>query len=1427
MDKLAKNYSNVMEKILQAFSDIADVLPRLDRLKATFPDDNNFNQVVGLIYSDVIEFHRRAYRMFRRRGWHFWFAFDWGLFERRFKLILQKLASHCDLLDKEAAAAHFSEMKQFRDKRQLEEDAFERQRHIQMAQDVFIWLSATEDQQQEHLHLMSDKRQPETCDWILRDPQMQPWMEDDSGDALLWMTAIPGAGKSIICSLIIEILQSQQRFSCLYYFCSCRSSSANTSASILRTLAYQLLQQNLDMASLIHQAYLQTGSNRSAPAMKKLLTQILPDCKNSRIVIDGVDENDHAVQQDVLRNLFDIQRDAGHCCKLLVSSRDEPQIRKSLAPKTLLRLGDKTNEGLNLYIKDRINGLQIENPWLDSALISLAEQRLQNKAKGMFLWVRLVTEMLGYQTSEQEFRANIDQLPEGLDKAYGSIQSRINSLPPFPRRRAFTILYWVCVARRPISLHEVVDGIALHSSQKTLDRSTRSNNPDRDIIELCAPLLERLKGGVLDLVHFSAKEYFLHEQSGPFIDLAEAHLNIAMSSVINLTACLDFVPQYTGSISSKDLESRIVQGCYGLHAYGQEFWAEHVLAYLGKVKNWDAISKELIITLVAFSQVWKHNTNTGTPLASSNHTAEVSLGLANLQNSPALHRFILGWLHFRSEFNKTLPGLSTLRAQEDWKLRTDETFLSLIDSSLSTKIERLLMMQSDQLPSHIDEKDFKQFVSRFKFLCRFQGCNHQFDAAQDRDSHEESHILSFPCLQCDFSGRGFRSRRELEKHTQKYHMSPEDFEIPDGLHAVTRSSKSSPGERSEAFRMPSSRPVRWTERGRQALQQGFSKVVTRLESELVTAVGSEREPGSENVTSAAEARSQPSQHPDQESLVKSLDSIRHKIEAQGYESLTDFKNGLSTLSGNQVPSSALGMDSRIESICEDEFEKTMSAFPDFANFDHIGSREKETKAPLSDSANQIQRSENRLRVQRADMAISSAFSFDTRVPYWSLPEQIRFPGLIERYGRGFEEIANHLKTKTPEEVEKQFWHLVDSGDTSLQYVADLAEARIQRGLPGAEAAALSQDAELKTQAPDDSYLLLESSQASPTPYPTQFANTNPPMALFQGPSQPVRRSLASGEHIEGPIRKKRRPPPRAFCPYCTDHKEGLRDEYALKKHVERFHTPTRKVWICEDISIDKKFLSKCEPCSAIKRYRSKGSASQHLRDKHFNLETSSETLQRWIQEIEEPNPNIRTASTNLEQAARPARERHVKRGRTFSLPPLKNHPESARLLPSTIFQTDRDNLSDQASGSVKWTSVNDTVNEDQDTNAKYASISSSEDESFENEILLEGVSFENFLPGNSNRSVEPNHVKGPPHRTNCALIKPDQVSRLPNLSSHRQTACLDQVEALYHKLDKYPELHTVYKEALDSLTSLSRFLMKDLRDWRRHATLAPPMPFSI
>ena len=1296
-----------------------------------------------------------------------------------------------------------------------------------MAQEVRNWLSAAEDQQDNRLDGLSDKRQLETCDWILQDSQMQPWIEDDSGDAILWMTGIPGAGKSYLCSLLVENLRSQQHFSTLYYFCDHQSSRENACAIILRTLSVQLLQQNMDIALLVHQAFFMKASNRSVPAMKRLLAQVLPTSKAARIVIDGIDEFDDAIQQETLRSLVEIQKMAGQSCKLLVSSREEPKIKRSLAAKRHLELGEKTLGGLNLYIKKSVKEIQEKFPGMDAKLVNRVEHRLHSKAKGMFLWIRLVTSMLIDQASEWELEHAIDELPDGLEEAYGIIKLRIHSLRPAQlRQRAFNILYWVCVARRPVSLHEVVDGIALCPGQKTLNKSTRSSSPSRDVLELCAPLLEIQKSGVLELVHFSAKEYFVHEKSGHFVDLAKAHFNIALSCVINLTSCLDLVQTPKNGLSGEDIESRVVQGYYGLQSYGQEYWAEHALEYLGRVENQGSVPCELMSALHIFSQVSKHHTDSTTLLPVALASAEASSGLRSLHNIPSLHRLVSGWLYFKSEFKKMMPNLNDVGAQKQWRLETDETYLSLIESRLYIITERLLGMQSGQLPSHIDENDFKLFLGRFRFLCRFQGCRCQFDTAQDRDCHEESHVLSFPCPQCDFSGRGFRSRKDLEKHTQRYHMSPDDFEIPENLHTMGGLSTEGPNVAPGAFKVSSSRSGCWTDRGRKAIQQGFHDVLTRFESEIAAAKIHLSKLGSKDIDVPEATKPSLS---NETAITMSLESIRHNVQDHKYESLAEFKSDLSVLSESPTTAAVLGGDQRIESICDDELKKAMSAFPSFANFDRKNSMIQTATALSVDSAEKVQGSPRRFN-QSTDIAGSSLFPFGRRVAHWSAPEMELFPELLQLYGRDFTRIANHLKTKTPEEVNQHF-DLVSVKDADLLSLVDLVDAKLQQKACSTGTDIISSDTVLEIPRNDiangASYDFLQSSQipCTGTAFPL-FGTSQTPQPPRQGTKNQVELDAEPEKNTDGLTHKKRRPLPRVPCPYCSVHEDGLRDEYALKKHVDRYHAATRKVWICEDISINKRFLTKCKPCSENKRYTSKTNAGKHLRNVHFNPETSGETLQRWMRETKEPNPKIHPNPADTPPIIRTAKKRKRIGGTTISVPPIKHHVEGARTLPSIVLQVGSQTPSKSLSSPRGSLCLDDNADEDESTDGSDASLSSAETESHIDEILIKDISFDNFIPGNASVQRLLNDDSRA-HRTNRALIKPDQIPRLPNLDSPQKTKCLDQVEALYFKLDNAPEGSAQYKEALEDLTSLSRWLMRNLRDWRRHSTLAPHIPFSI
>ena len=635
----------------------------------------------------------------------------------------------------------------------------------------------------------------------------------------------------------------------------------------------------------------------------------------------------------------------------------------------------------------------------------------------------------------------------------------------------------------------------------------------------------------------------------------------------------------------------------------------------------------------------------------------------------------------------------------------------------------------------------------------------------------------------------------------------------------------------------------WNEQGRKVIQRGFQQVLTKLESEMTFAGYFVKQLSSADQNQSGTIGPGPGPCLDKDPSAAILNPIREKVEGQQYDSLTDFRDDVWALSRREDVLADLGKVEQIQAFCDKEFEKAISEYPTFASL-KSDSSEFHSIMAYSDSFSNWQQNIMELSMDLESKAVSSMkSSLGKRKPYWSIKEEEEFPQLLEKCGRDFFKIADHLKTKTINEIDQHLMDLISSGRTELLRLANAADARLQHeseiALSGGDERNVEPKERFSAQSPKvpvpegivysaetlkamDFYHLYQKDSSSgkvDTRIKEDVGNKKNPPTLAE--------RSETGERSK---RIARRPRRRALCPYCNIHKEGLHDEYALKKHYDRFHKATRQVWICDDISIDKQFLAKCKPCSAGKRYSTKHSASKHLRLSHFGVTASVEKLSRWIRKTEEPNPNFTESGPDAlsVDTTRPFETwQGNKRQRTEGPLHLLQNPSlsnQSSLLPP--MQSGSNKLSNSSQTSSLSATPNPHQDLQEDETGPSESSSEEEFDTIDEALKLPGISFDSFLPGAS-FALQSVGTTEPPHRTNLALIKPEQVDRLPHLDTFRKTACQDQVEALYRILDEQQVGGERYQEALEDLKSLSRTLLRNLMDWRRRSTLAPTIPFSI
>ena len=235
-------------------------------------------------------------------------------------------------------------------------------------------------------------RHPATGLWFTESNEFKQWLTRKN--ARLWLHGIPGAGKTILCSSIIqEARQSAQRDTVVaFFYCDYKNAVTQSPANILGSLASQIAMKNNKSLNRLKQFYQKHNPDQSSSRvyhpkdLRDLILSMAFDWKCIMIVVDALDECD-AQTWDVVDLLASLSVPRENCdIRTLFLSRSEQEIRELLADFVQVSIAARSSD-LKLYVAAEVETrtskrqLRIRDHSLKEHIV----ERLVAEADGMYV----------------------------------------------------------------------------------------------------------------------------------------------------------------------------------------------------------------------------------------------------------------------------------------------------------------------------------------------------------------------------------------------------------------------------------------------------------------------------------------------------------------------------------------------------------------------------------------------------------------------------------------------------------------------------------------------------------------------------------------------------------------------------------------------------------------------------------------------------------------------------------------------------------------------------------------------------------------------------------------------------------------------------------------------------------------------------------
>ncbi|KAI1879107.1 hypothetical protein JX265_003284 [Neoarthrinium moseri] len=378
-----------------------------------------------------------------------------------------------------------------------------------------------------------------TCRWFLQTDTFKKWEENSQDDNFLWIKGKPGAGKSTLMKFLLSEISKRVRRrgkneAMISFFFNARGHELEKStAGLYRSLVLQLLDMKPESQHILDQ--FRPGHQWTIDSLKFVLEEAMKDLEEAPIIclIDALDECDEDQVRDMVLFLESLVNIHGllHVC---FASRHYPRITIQTRLSIVLEERDGHYQDITTYLS---SALRIGH----SKGAEDIRFKLQEKARGVFMWVVLVVGILNkdYDTGDVHKLAHrIQELPGDLHSLFRDILTRDTK----NREGLLLCIQWILFSKQPLTPKQlylaILSGLEPEYLSNCHSDDYWEGTATRYILDKSKGLAEvtRSKTPTIQFIHESVND-FLYKENGLVGLFPELGPNVKGRSHEALQAC--------------------------------------------------------------------------------------------------------------------------------------------------------------------------------------------------------------------------------------------------------------------------------------------------------------------------------------------------------------------------------------------------------------------------------------------------------------------------------------------------------------------------------------------------------------------------------------------------------------------------------------------------------------------------------------------------------------------------------------------------------------------------------------------------------------------------------------------------------------------------------------------------------------------------